>query len=158
MFGTLTPLETEELLGKNVLGRIGCHANDTTYIVPISYAYNNKTVYCHTREGQKLQMMRQNPKVCFEVDELADMANWKSVIAWGDFEELTSGVERREALGFLVNRVLPTISSETTHLSPSWPFPPDNLNEIKGIVFKITLSKITGRYERYHNDLLTDSV
>ena len=149
MFGKLTPHEMEELLASNILGRIGCHADNITYIVPISYAYKNKTVYCHSREGTKIEMMRKNPEVCFEVDKLTDMANWKSVIAWGKFEELTDANERSEALEYLVQRVLPIISSETTHLSSSWPFPPDDLNVIKGIVFKIKISKMTGRYERY---------
>lgn len=149
MFGKLTPNEIEELLVSNILGRIGCHADNITYIVPISYAYKNKTVYCHSREGTKIEMMRKNPEVCFEVDKLTDMANWKSIIAWGKFEELTDINERSEALEYLVHRVLPIISSETTHLSSSWPFPPENLNEIKGIVFKINISKMTGRYERY---------
>jgi nitroimidazol reductase NimA-like FMN-containing flavoprotein (pyridoxamine 5'-phosphate oxidase superfamily) len=45
-------------------------------------------VYCHTHEGTKLDMMRQNPKICFEVDDLMDMANWRSVIAKGTFQEL----------------------------------------------------------------------
>ena len=149
MFGKLTTREMEELLASNILGRIGCHADNITYIVPISYAYKNKTVYCHSREGTKIEMMRKNPEVCFEVDKLTDMANWKSIIAWGKFEELADANERSEALEYLVHRVLPIISSETTHLSSSWPFPPNNLNEIKGIVFKINISNMTGRYERY---------
>ena len=152
MFGTLTTAEIEEVLQTNILGRIGCHAHNTTYVVPISYAYKNKTVYCHSRAGTKIEMMRINPEVCFQVDSLKDMANWKSVIAWGDFEELTDKDERKSALQCLVDRVLPTLSSETTHLSSSWPFPPDDLNEITGIVFKISLNKMTGRYERHKNE------
>jgi nitroimidazol reductase NimA-like FMN-containing flavoprotein (pyridoxamine 5'-phosphate oxidase superfamily) len=149
MFGDLNVAQMEELLHSNILGRIGCHAGNTTYIVPISYAYMDKTIYCHSRPGTKIDMMRQNPEVCFEVDKLTDMANWKSVIAWGTFQELDDKDERKRALEFLVNRVLPMVSSETTHLSSSWPFPPDDLNEIKGIVFKILIKKMTGRYERF---------
>lgn len=152
MIGTLTADEIEEVLHSNILGRIGCHANNITYVVPISYAYKDNTVYCHSRVGTKIEMMRKNPEVCFEVDMLNDMANWKSVIAWGKFEELTGHKERSEALEYLVNRVLPILSSETTHLSPSWPFPPDDLDEIKGIVFKISIQKVTGRYERYEEE------
>jgi uncharacterized protein len=149
MFGDLTVTQMEDLLLSNILGRIGCHSHNTTYIVPISFAYNDRTIYCHSRPGTKINMMRQNPEVCFEVDQLHDMANWKSVIAWGTFHELTDKKERSIALELLVNRVLPILSSETTHLSTSWPFPPDDLNEIKGIVFKIAIHKMTGRYERY---------
>ena len=33
------------------------------------------------------------------------------------------------------------------HLGEDWPFAPDNLNDIKGVVFKIELSEKTGRFE-----------
>jgi uncharacterized protein len=151
MFGTLTDTQIEETLSANILGRIGCYDGDKVYIVPISYAYKDNTIYCHTREGMKIDMMRKNPNVCFEVDELSNMANWKSVIAWGKFEEIDEHAQRHDALEYLVQRVLPLESSETTHLAPNWPFRPDNLNEIKGIVFKITIDTKTGRYEHYLN-------
>jgi nitroimidazol reductase NimA-like FMN-containing flavoprotein (pyridoxamine 5'-phosphate oxidase superfamily) len=28
-------------------------------------------------------MMRANPHVCFEVDHRENLANWRSVVAWG---------------------------------------------------------------------------
>jgi len=46
------------------------------------------------------------------------MADWKSVIAWGTFEELTNEEKRNEGLKILISRILSTISSETMKLSP----------------------------------------
>ncbi len=149
MFGTLSLHETEEILRQQLVGRIGCHADDITYIIPISYVYDDNNIYCHTHEGMKIDLMRKNPKVCFQVDNMQNMANWQSVIAWGEFEELTSPEPRKAALEKLVQRVLPFISSETTHLSPYWPFPPDDVSSIKGIVFRIRLDKKTGRFENH---------
>ena len=117
MFGELTPQEIEE------------------------------TIYSHTHEGMKVKMMRNNPKVCFEVDILQNMANWKSVIAWGEFEELTNSAIRNHALQHLLDRILPIISSATTKISPEWPFVPADINSIKGIVFRIRLNQKTGRFE-----------
>lgn len=147
MLGKLKPEETEQLLANNFIARIGCHADGTTYIVPISYAYDGKYAYMHSMEGMKLNIMRRNPRVCFEVDELKDMANWKSVIAWGDFEELHDPAERAEALKKLVNRMLPIVTSETMHLTPNWPFPDEDPTNIKGVVFRILLTDKSGRFE-----------
>lgn len=152
MFGKLNDDQIREVLSANIIGRIGCHFDGVTYVVPISYVYVNNIVYCHTRNGMKMEMMRKNPEVCFEVDELSNMANWRSVIGWGKFKELSAGKERTEALENLLKRVLPLVSSETTHLTKSWPFVPENLDEIKGIVFSITLDKVTGRFEKYETD------
>jgi nitroimidazol reductase NimA-like FMN-containing flavoprotein (pyridoxamine 5'-phosphate oxidase superfamily) len=148
MIGTLNNEEIEEVLLNQVMGRLAFHADDNTYIVPISYAYDGQYIYIHTGEGMKTEMMRKNPKVCFETDHLLNMANWKSVIVWGTCEEVNTKTDRHSALSLLLNRILPIISSETTHLSPQWPFPPDNLDEIKGVICKITVNKKTGRFEK----------
>jgi nitroimidazol reductase NimA-like FMN-containing flavoprotein (pyridoxamine 5'-phosphate oxidase superfamily) len=147
MIGKLDYAEIEEVLQDQVVGRIGCHADGITYIVPVSYAYNDPYVYIHSIEGKKVDMMRENSEICFEVDELKDMANWKSVIAWGTFEELKESEERDKGLKLLLDRSLPLISSETTHLGREWPFSNINANEIEGIFYRIKLKEKTGRFE-----------
>ncbi len=140
------------MLTKNIIGRLGCHYNGRTYVVPISYAYDGESIYAISREGQKLNMMRKNPKVCFEVDTLKDLANWKSVITWGVFQELKEKEERSKALSFLLNRTLPLVSSVITHVAPTWPFlNKEDLEGIKGVVFKLNLTEKTGRFEDNHN-------
>ena len=158
MFGTLTNEEIEDLLKRQFIGRIGCHADNKTYVVPISYAYDGKYIYCHTQEGMKTKMMRQNPNICFEVDTLENMATWKSVIAWGSFEDVINEDERGKALKVLLSRVYPFISTKKMQLGEHWPFAPDNLNEIKGVVFRIELKEKTGRFEMndepwYYNNI-----
>jgi nitroimidazol reductase NimA-like FMN-containing flavoprotein (pyridoxamine 5'-phosphate oxidase superfamily) len=150
MLGELSSIEIEDLLHKQIVGRIGCHEKDLVYVIPISYAYNENCVYCHAYEGKKIDIMRVNSKVCFQVDEMRDMANWRSVIAWGTFQELTSDEEKVRALLILLHRQLPSPSSITTHLGKSWPFTPPNKQElikIPGVTFKISLAEKTGRFE-----------
>jgi len=148
MIGKLTSTEIEELIRKQIVGRIGCHAEDITYVVPISYAYDNDYIYAHTYEGLKVSLMRKNPKVCFQVDKMQNMANWQSVIAWGVFEELRDPEARSSALQKLTDRILPIVSSETTHITPHWPFPSNDFKNIKGIVFRIKLKEKNGRFEK----------
>jgi len=147
MLGQLNNTEIEEVLKKQLIGRIGCHTNGTTYIVPISYAYDGTYIYGHTYEGMKMQMMRSNPIVCFEVDIMENMANWNSVICQGEFEEVTDSKEREKGIDLLLNRSLPYITSETVQLTPHWPFQTNNLDKIDGIIFRIKLKEKTGRYE-----------
>ena len=148
MLGKLNMPEIEQFLHHQIVGRIGCHDGDRTYLVPISYAYDGEYIYCHTCEGMKVNIMRKNPKVCFEVDHLQNMANWQSVIAWGTFEELKDPVERGKALVKLHDRILPMIASETVRLSSDWPFPPDEMSKIVGVTFRIRLGEKTGRFEK----------
>ena len=148
MFGNLGEDAIEALLHQQIVGHIGCHANDTIYVVPISYAYEDGCIYAHSEEGMKINMMRQKSNVCFEVYHMANMGNWQCVVGWGNFEEIKGETERAAALKILLNRHLPIITSKTVQLTTEWPFVPNDLNEIKGIVFRIRLHTKTGRYER----------
>jgi nitroimidazol reductase NimA-like FMN-containing flavoprotein (pyridoxamine 5'-phosphate oxidase superfamily) len=147
MFGILNQGEIEEVLHTQIVGRIGCHADGVTYIVPISYAYDGENIFAHTLEGMKLNMMRKNPDVCFEVDTMQNIASWRSVISWGRFEELIHPKERRNALEKLHERVLPMAASATARLSSEYPYISKDVNQIEGVVFRIQLHKKTGKFE-----------
>jgi nitroimidazol reductase NimA-like FMN-containing flavoprotein (pyridoxamine 5'-phosphate oxidase superfamily) len=147
MFGKLNAVEIEAVIQQQPVGRIGCHADDLTYVVPISYAYDGTYIYARSFEGMKINMMRKNPSVCFQTDNTNDLSNWQSVILWGVFEEL-EGAERTQALRKLTERTLPIVSSETMHLTPQWPFMPEDTDHIEGIVFRIRVTEKSGRFEK----------
>lgn len=147
MLGQLNNSKIEEVLKGQVIGRIGCHADDVTYIVPVSYAYDGQYVYVRSKDGLKVEIMRKSPKVCFEVEAIHDMGNWETVIAWGTFEEISDIEERKAALKKLNDRRLPAVNSELSRLSSQWPFEPADLNKIEGVVYRIELKEKTGRFE-----------
>jgi uncharacterized protein len=47
----------------------------------VTYAFDGKYIYGQTNEGLKLDLMRRNPFVCFEVDSILNMANWKALLS-----------------------------------------------------------------------------
>jgi nitroimidazol reductase NimA-like FMN-containing flavoprotein (pyridoxamine 5'-phosphate oxidase superfamily) len=147
MFEKMKAAEIEQLLQQQLVGRIGCYADGIIYVVPVSYAYDGNYIYCHTFEGMKINMMRKNPELCFEVDNTKNLANWQSVIAWGSFEELPDGNNRNEAIRILRERKLPILSSQTMQLGSQWPFVSEG-DKIDGIVFRVYLKEKTGRSER----------
>ncbi|HSV12558.1 MAG TPA: pyridoxamine 5'-phosphate oxidase family protein [Hanamia sp.] len=147
MFGKLNSDQIEKVIGDNIIGRLGCHADGKTYVVPISYAYDGEFIYARTFEGLKISMMRKNPKVCFQIDEMENMGDWKSVVTWGTFEELLTEKDRNQGLEKLISRMIPEIASETVKISPQWPFPTDDFAKIKGIILRIRLTEKTGRFE-----------
>ena len=150
MLGELTPEEVERVLQSELTGRIGCHADGRTYVVPITYAYRSGSVYCHSAEGLKIRMMRKNPVVCFEVDRVDDVSNWKSVIATGRYEEL-SGRGAVAAMDILIGRFAALPGLDEKHPSfilrkaDAEPSPADG-REI--VLFRIRLGEKSGRFER----------
>ena len=149
MFGELGEAAIEVILKHGLIGQIGCHANDLTYVVPISYAYHDNCIYGYSQEGLKINMMRTNPKVCFEVHTMQNMANWQCVVVWGDFEEITAEPGREEAIKILLNRNLPAVKSEKTYLTATRPLNPEDVKseDVTGIIFRIKLTKKSGKYE-----------
>ena len=153
MIESLSDQEIMNVVSNSVIGRLGCHADATTYVVPISFAYDSGYIYARSFEGMKVKMMRQNPEVCFLVDEMQSMADWKSVVMWGTFEELENSTDREEGLKILLSRILPNVSSETVKFTPEWPFASENLSEIEGIVFRIRIREMSGRMEKPNAEL-----
>lgn len=98
MLGTLTEKQIDELVGKQVTGRLGCSADGSPYIVPVNYLYKNSTIYAHSAPGKKIDMMRQNPNVCFQVDQISSIFRWQSAILWGTFEEIMDPDKKQQAI------------------------------------------------------------
>lgn len=148
MLGTLNDTEIEDVLHRQLVARLGCHSKGTTYVVPVSYAYDGSHIYIHTNDGMKYTMMRENPSVCLQIDDMANMANWRSVVTWGLAEELVEEQEKKKAIAILSKRVFPVFSSEKMQLSADWPFPDEENTRTHGHLFRIGLTKKSGRFER----------
>jgi hypothetical protein len=116
----------------------------------MTYAYDGTAVYAHSAAGLKVRMMRKNPEVCFEVDIVENFTNWRSVIAWGHFEELRDAAAD-EAIKLLLSRFTPLMPSETA-------MPVQRLTAPVGqhaapaarpaSIFRVVLREKTGRYEK----------
>ena len=149
MIGKLTDQQIEEVLKENVLGRIGCNDGKKTFIVPVNYVYDGKFIIAHSMAGMKIQMMRKNPDVCFEVDEMKSFTNWKSVIAWGEYQELTNERDRYYALKLFVDRMMHMKVSKTAIVpeTAEKKLHPPSTGNIKPIVYRIVIAEKTGRFE-----------
>jgi uncharacterized protein len=131
----LPPDQIEQLLRTAIVGRIACCGHGITgdgrpYLVPLAYGYDGDALYAHTGPGRKLDLMRAEPRVTFEVDEAEAPDRWRSVIADGVFEEITDEAERARALRTMYPApgAIPELGAMT-------------------VVFRIRLTAKSGRYE-----------
>lgn len=148
MIGELSDTEMEAVLRSEIVARLGCHAGGRTYVVPITYAYDGSALIGHSAIGLKVEMMRKNPSVCVEVDQVDDPGHWRSVIAWGRYEEL-EGTDAVDAMVRLVARFESLALSETSR-------PSHGMVEAyqagegypDAVVYRIRVEEMTGRFER----------
>ena len=148
MIEELAAGQIEQVLHEQVIGRIGCHARGRTYVVPITYVYADGAIVGHTGAGLKVEMMRENPNVCFEVEDLRHLPRWSSVIAQGRYEELEGDAAER-ALQQLVARLgasPPARDARPGQGAGVW----ETASHVErpGVVFRIVLEEKTGRFDR----------
>jgi nitroimidazol reductase NimA-like FMN-containing flavoprotein (pyridoxamine 5'-phosphate oxidase superfamily) len=150
MLGKLTDSEMEEVLHEEKIGRIGCTDGFKPYVVPVTYVYDGKFIFARSTEGLKVQMMRKNPKVCFEVEEIRDHTNWRTVIAWGLFEEIADSIERNNAIQLFVDRTIKMKISSTAHSPETTPERerPHQPGSVNPIIYRIRILEKTGRFEK----------
>ena len=84
----MSKIEIDQFLTCARVGRIGLTSKEGPYIVPVGFAYSDGKIFFHTcKDGLKMEAIRTNPKVCFEIDEsISDGSLAKSVIIWGQVE------------------------------------------------------------------------
>src|SRR3954453_3072298 len=111
--------EIEALLRAAIVGRIACcdhgaAGDGRPYLVPLAYGYDGESIYAHSGPGRKLDLMRAEPRVTFEVDAAEAPDRWRSVITEGTFEEIFEPVERQRALRIIYRppAEIPTLAPE----------------------------------------------
>jgi nitroimidazol reductase NimA-like FMN-containing flavoprotein (pyridoxamine 5'-phosphate oxidase superfamily) len=90
--------ECFRVLANSRLARLACASNNQPYVVPVYLAYHESPagepcLYGYATVGQKVEWMRANPQVCVEVDDVKNCISWRSVIAFGRYEELPAVAE-----------------------------------------------------------------
>jgi nitroimidazol reductase NimA-like FMN-containing flavoprotein (pyridoxamine 5'-phosphate oxidase superfamily) len=109
--------EIEAMLLRNRVGRLAFSIHDRVDIQPIHYIYEHGWLYGRTSEGDKLSTLRHNQWVAFEVDEITDLFDWKSLVIHGSFWIMhPRGSPRAEELwtkaAELVSKIVPGALTE----------------------------------------------
>jgi nitroimidazol reductase NimA-like FMN-containing flavoprotein (pyridoxamine 5'-phosphate oxidase superfamily) len=123
----------EQLLSTALVGRIACASpaidGGRPYIVPLAYGYDGNAVYAVGPVGRKIRIMRDQPLVSFEVDTAEAEDRWQSVVAEGEYEELTDPGARERGLKVIFGDL-------------ARPHIPDT-----HVVYRLRLTQKSGRFE-----------
>lgn len=107
------PKAIEEILNRATVGHLGLCLKNQPYVVPLLFASKDGNVYLHSSDsGMMMQFLRNNPSVCFEVEEFLNVVpgpvpckytnTYRSVIAFGTAHILTDLDEKTEGLRLIV--------------------------------------------------------
>lgn len=105
----------EEIIEKAHICRLGLVDNDEPYVIPVCFGYERGALYFHCNlKGRKVELIRKNNKVCFEMDidvqleKAEDPCDWvmkgKSVIGVGRANILEDDEEKTRALKLIMRQ------------------------------------------------------
>ncbi|MCP3901420.1 MAG: pyridoxamine 5'-phosphate oxidase family protein [Desulfobacteraceae bacterium] len=140
--------EIEEIINKAKVFRLALSFEDTPYVVPLNFGYQDKTIYFHcAKKGKKVDILKQNNKVCFEFDTDNELVkaekackwgmNFKSVIGFGKADLIENPEEKQKALAIIMRQ----------YTAKQYEFPEKQLNNT--LVWKIDILQITGKKSGY---------
>jgi len=107
--------ELAAIMKKAIVCRISLVDGDCPYIVPVNFAVHEKHLYFHSAmEGKKIDILRKNNKVCFEMDVSTEIVKGKepcfwgmkylSVIGFGQASFIEKSNEKKKALDLLMEK------------------------------------------------------
>jgi hypothetical protein len=141
----MTTKEIDQFLSCARVGRLGLMLeNGQPYVVPVGYAYAEGKIFFHTcNKGLKMNAIRRNANVCFEVDEaLSDTSMFKSVIIFGTAKIISDKVKMIPYLQKLIDKYRIPESFDTYMSKPGR----NREKELKAVrICIITPKKTTGK-------------
>ena len=143
----LTKKECLQLLTENYIGLLAYIDQGNPEIIPITYFYDPErhSIITYSGEGGKIEAMRKNSSVSFQVDEITALDNWKSVLLYGEFEEL-SGIDAKHLLHEFSEGVKKVILKKED-ASPQFisEFSSKVNTDSIAVVYRINISEIKGK-------------
>ena len=109
------PKDMEAIIRDARVCRLAMCDGDRPYLVPLSYGYENHTLYFHSAgQGTKIDILKRNPEICFEIEGESTVLpgesackwsiTYRSVIGFGRVRWITDDVEKRRALDRIMAR------------------------------------------------------
>jgi uncharacterized protein len=136
MIYRLDPGQARSVLEQGRTAHLGCIVDDEPYVVPIHYATEGDCAYVRTLPGRKLDAMREQPRVCLQVEDDHGEYHWRSVMAFGTFEEITDEAEAERYTSLLFRRF--------PRLTPADSVRRHGHLDQYSIVFRIRIDRLTG--------------
>ena len=131
--------------------RIGLSENDIPYIVPMNFGYKDNSLYFHCAlEGKKLDIIRKNPSVCFEMDtDYELLKTGEPPCGWGAKYRCIIGTGTATVIGDIKEK-LTALNIIAEHYGGRWYDFSDNELEAVGVI-KVDIENISGKQAGHLN-------
>jgi nitroimidazol reductase NimA-like FMN-containing flavoprotein (pyridoxamine 5'-phosphate oxidase superfamily) len=133
------------ILNDRTVLRLGFNDDPYPYIVPLNYVYDSGFIYLHSAmEGRKIELLKRNKHVCFEVDNEIGIRKSDKPCNWGTKYESVFGTGTAELItdNDVKRKILSTLMRKYSG-SSQWTFSPEVVE--KTALVRISIDTITGK-------------
>ena len=141
-------IEIENIIQHASVCRLALSQDDQPYIVPLCFGYMDNALYFHSAgHGKKLEILKDNPNVCFEIDtdhsivEADQPCDWgmkyKSVLGFGEAVLIEDIEAKRKALNIIMHN----------YSNQLFEYPEESINNT--VIIKVKVKKMTGKKSGY---------
>jgi len=135
----------EEILSGAIICRVAMLDGNRPYIIPFNYGFSDGCLFIHSApEGKKIDLLKQNPEVCFEVEDEMEITKgdqacdwstrYRSVVGYGNMEVLSDGQSKQQGLEVIMAQ----------HGAPELTdFNQKNMDRM--VILKLSITSMTGK-------------
>jgi len=133
-------VEIYALLQRVGYGHLACCRDDQPYVLPIYYVFDGNEIFIYTTAGLKSEIIKVNPRICLQVEEILDDGSWGSVVVIGEAKEIVDRSERERAVD-LIRDSNPTLLPA---LAIKWAN--DWMRKNVEVVYKVKIISAVGKF------------
>lgn len=143
----LSPADALAVVTAAEYGTLACMGVEYPHAVPLHYVYEQDAIYFHSATaGLKVELLDNNPRVCFSIVSHCKVlpavfsTDYRSVIIYGQAEQVMTAPEKKRALALLVDKYAGDYKAE------SIPYIEQALAKVA--IFKVVVERMTGKRGR----------
>jgi len=135
----------EEILHKAPVCHLAMSDRDQPYVVPLNFGYHDNALYFHcAREGRKLDILRKNNRVCFEVDVDHELVKGESACEWGMKGKSVVGIGKAFLIDDAVGKQQ-ALDIIMKHYGAQEPFSYKAKGFEKALIIKVEIESMSGK-------------
>ena len=140
----IDPVEIEEILKNGRVCRLAMCKNNSPYIVPLNYGYDNGYLYFHcAEEGLKIEILKENPHVCFEIETDLHLKSNDEPCTWSQYYKSIIGFGRAHFLKYREEKLKALLILMNHYRAQDWKIPDVKIDGVT--IIEVKIDSITGK-------------
>ena len=136
--------EIEAILHRADICRLAMADEAGPYVVPLNFGFSDQSLYFHSaHKGRKIDMLKKDPRVCFECDLDVEVVSGEKACDWGTYFKSVIGFGRARFVADIEAKKKALNIIMKHYAGKSFEFSADDVNQVT--IICVDIEKMTGK-------------